>query len=96
MYNTGSFRLVFFTRSLKAQKDKLAKKIERERIMVNLPELSEQILSIIKKHGRLTIADIETTTRANRNTIKVRLRELVTDGFLVKHGKARGTRYTLV
>ncbi len=88
--------LVFFTRSLKTQKDKLAKKIEREKIMVNLPELSEQILSIIKEHGRLTIADIEAITRANRNTIKVRLRELVTDGFLVKHGKAKGTRYTVV
>jgi len=88
--------LVFFTRSLKTQKDKLAKKIEREKIMVNLPELSEQILSIIKEHGRLTIADIEAITRANRNTIKVRLRELVTDGFLVKHGKAKATRYTVV
>ena len=74
----------------------MAKKIEREKIMVNLSELSAQILSIIKEHGRLTIADIEAITRANRNTIKVRLRELVTEGFLVKHGKAKGTRYTVV
>jgi Fic family protein len=87
--------LVFFIRSLKSQKDKLAKKIEREKIMVTLPELSEQILSIIKEHGRSTIGDIEAITRANRNTIKVRLRELVKDGFLVKHGKAKGTWYTV-
>jgi Fic family protein len=86
--------LVFFIRCLKIQKDKLAKKMEREKIMLNLPELSEQILSIIKEHGRSTIADIEAITRANRNTIKVRLRELVSDGFLVKHGKAKGTWYT--
>ncbi|MCP3891852.1 MAG: Fic family protein [Desulfobulbaceae bacterium] len=86
--------LVFFIRSLKTQKDKLAKKIEREKIMVGLSELSEQILSIVKEHGRSTIADIEAITRANRNTIKVRLRELVADGFLVKHGKAKGTWYT--
>lgn len=86
--------LVFFIRCLKTQKDKLAKKIEREKIMLNLPELSEQILSIVKEHGRSTIADIEAITRANRNTIKVRLRELVADDFLVKQGKGKGTWYT--
>lgn len=86
--------LVFFIRCLKIQKDKLAKKIEREKIMLNLPGLSEQILSIVKEHGRSTIADIEAITRANRNTIKVRLRELVADDFLIKHGKGKGTWYT--
>ena len=88
--------LVFFLRSLKTQKDKLTKKIEREKIMLNLPELSGQILSVVKEHGRATISDIEAITRANRNTIKVRLRELVTDGLLAKHGKAKGTWYTQV
>ncbi|MBF0202506.1 MAG: Fic family protein [Desulfamplus sp.] len=86
--------ILFFLHSLKKQKDSLAKKIEREKIMINLPALSEQILSIIKEHGRATISDIEVTTGANRNTIKVRLRELVTDGLLVKHGKGKGTWYT--
>lgn len=86
--------LLFFLRSLKSQKDRLAKKIERERIMLNLPELSEQILSIVKEHGRATIGEIESITKANRNTIKVRLRELVADGFLAKHGKAKGTWYS--
>ena len=64
--------------------------------MLNLPELSGQILSVVKEHGRATISDIEAITRANRNTIKVRLRELVTDGLLAKHGKAKGTWYTQV
>ncbi len=86
--------LVFFIRCLKKQKDKLAKRIEREKIMLNLPELSEQILSIVKEHGRSTIGDIELITKANRNTIKVRLRKLVEDGFLTRHGKAKGTWYT--
>ncbi len=86
--------LAFFLRCLKTQKDNLTKKIKWEKIMLNLPELSEQILSIVKEHGRATISDIGAITRANRNTIKVRLRELVTDGFLEKHGKAKGTWYT--
>lgn len=86
--------LIFFLRSLKTQKDNLAKKIEREKIMLNLPELSGQILSIVKEHGRATISDIEAITRANRNTIKVKLRELTTSGLLARHGKAKGTWYT--
>ena len=32
-------------------------------------------------------------TQANRNTIKVRLRELVDDGYLIKQGKGKGTLY---
>ena len=86
--------LVFFLQSLKKQKDNLAKKIKREKIMLDLPELSGQILSMIKEHGRATISDFEAITKANRNTIKIRLRELVADGFLVKHGKGKGTWYT--
>jgi hypothetical protein len=33
-------------------------------------------------------------TKANRNTIKVRLRELVADKYLLKQGEGKGTRYT--
>ena len=86
--------LLFFLRCLKTQKDNLTQKVEQEHIMRKLPDLSEQILAIAKDHGRTTISDIEVISRANRNTIKVRLRELVTDGLLVKHGKGKGTWYT--
>jgi predicted HTH transcriptional regulator len=34
-------------------------------------------------------------TGENRNTIKVRLRDLVNDRYLEKHGSGKGTRYTL-
>ncbi|QTA86033.1 Fic family protein [Desulfonema magnum] len=87
--------LEFFLLSLKIQADLLAEKTARERMAVSLPELSEQIIRLVKAHERLAISDIEAMTGANRNTIKVRLRELVRDRYLEKHGRGKGTRYTV-
>jgi len=88
--------VVFFLRSLKKQKDKLSAKLERERILARkLPKLSGEILALLKEHERLTIGEIETLTEANRNTLKVRLRELARDNFIEKNGQARSTFYRL-
>jgi len=73
----------------------LTQKIEREHLMQQLPDLSSLILEVVKEHGRATISDIQSITKANRNTIKVRLRELVIDGYLIKQGRGKGTWYTL-
>ena len=42
----------------------------------DLPPLSITILKLLREHERLTIAELERLTEANRNTLKVRLREL--------------------
>lgn len=87
---------LFFLKCLKKQKDKLAAKLEREHILANkLAPLSSDIIRLLKEHERLSIAEIETLTRANRNTLKVRLRELVRDNYIEQNGKARSTRYRL-
>lgn len=87
--------LVFFLRSLKKQKDRLAAKVAREKLLAaSLPELSTKILDLLAEHGRLTPVEIEQLTGANRNTLKVRLRELVSEGQIVRHGKARATWYS--
>jgi Fic family protein len=87
---------LFFLRSLKKQKDKLSAKLERERILAqSLSKLSSEILGLLKEHAPLSIGEIETLTRANRNTLKVRLRELVRDNFLEQNGRARSTVYHL-
>lgn len=87
---------LFFLKCLKKQKDKLAAKLERERIIAPiLPKLSSEIIALVKEHSQLTIAEIETLTGANRNTLKVRLRELVEARFIEKHGQARATFYRL-
>jgi len=87
--------LTFFLSCLKTQKDNLSLKIEREKLMVTLPALSSQILEAVKQHGQMAISDIQAITQANRNTIKVRLRELVNDGHLIKQGVGKGTVYII-
>lgn len=87
--------ILFFLRSLKAQKDMLSKKIEREHRALKLPELSIQIIGIAKEQGQTTISQIHDITNANRNTVKVRLRELVENNYLVKEGRGKATRYII-
>ncbi len=90
--NLGAW-LLFFLNCMKKQKDNLAAKLERERLMIKLSELSSIILQVVKDHGRATISDIQAITQANRNTIKVRLRELVNDRYLIQQGKGKATLY---
>jgi Fic family protein len=88
--------IVFFLRCLKNQKDNLADRLERERVLVqDLPALSLTILKLLREHERLTISELERLTGANKNTLKVRLRELTQAGQIARHGRARATRYTL-
>lgn len=88
----------FFLCSLKKQKDILEARISREQINSEaesgLPALSLQIIAILKSKGRCTATEIAEETKANRNTLKVRLRELVDTGKIKRHGKARATWYT--
>lgn len=88
--------VLFFLRCLKKQKENMAAKLERERIAAPaLPSLSVTILQLLREHEYLTISELERLTGANKNTLKVRLRELTQGGQITKHGQARATRYTL-
>ncbi len=85
--------LTFFLDALDAQKEMLARKIERENVFTKLPKLSRQIIELVKDHGELSISEIESITEANRNTIKKKLAELVRDNHLTRQGQGKGTRY---
>ena len=87
--------ILFFLNALEAQKKMLSQKIEREKIFTKLPKLSSRIIELVKAHGQLSISEIESITEANRNTIKVKLRELVNNRYLVRQGRGKGTRYTI-
>lgn len=88
--------LGFFLRCLKKQKANLAEKVEEGQGLLDngLPTLSLEILKLLEENERLTIAEIVKYTGANQNTLKVRLRELVNDGRIKRHGKARATWYS--
>ena len=89
--------LGFFLRCLKKQKANLTVKVEREKSADDsaLSLLSVQVLKLLGEHERLTIAQMVEFTGANRNTLKVRLRELVNGGRIRRHGKARATWYSI-
>lgn len=88
--------LNFFLSALQQQKAQLEKKLERERLILGkLPELSVQILELCRERGRVTVAEAEKATGANRNTIKDHLKALTRAGHLERHGAGRGSWYSV-
>jgi Fic family protein len=88
--------LLFFLRALQQQMQRLAKKIERERMVLSsLPDLSVRILDHAREHGRVSIGEIIKLTGVSRNTLKQHFRQLVAKGHLTKHGGGRSTWYAL-
>lgn len=88
--------VMFFLKALQQQKDRLAKRIERERLILgDLPELSVRLLELAREHGRLTVAQAARSTGTSRNTIKDHVKALVEAGHLTRHGAGRGTWYAL-
>ena len=88
--------LLFFLRALQQQMRQLAKKVERERIVLSaMPELSLKIVEYAREHGRFTIGDMVALTGTSRNTLKQHFRQLLAKGHLVMHGSGRGAWYAL-
>lgn len=86
----------FFLRALQSQKQRLEKKMERERVMLAaLPELSVLILELAREHGRVTVAEAARVSGASRNTVKDHLKALVEQRHLALHGAGRGAWYGL-
>jgi Fic family protein len=88
--------VLFFLRALQQQMKRLAKKVEREKIVLSaIPELSVKIIEYAREHGRVTIGEIVTLTGTSRNTLKQHFRQLLKKGHLVMHGRGRGAWYGL-
>jgi len=88
--------VTFFLRALQQQMKRLAKKVEREKIVLAaMPDLSLRIIDHAREHGRVTISDIVKLTGTSRNTLKQHFRQLVAQGHLALHGSGRGAWYVL-
>lgn len=86
--------ILFFLKSLKKQKDNLEKKVKAEKILQeNFGEIHLEILKVLKNHKRLAVSEIQRLSGANRNTLKVKLRELVEMKKIKTFGKGRGVVY---
>lgn len=88
--------LVFFLKTMAKQKDNLAAKVKEEQsLRASLPALSRQILELVKKRSEITVKEIEESTGANRNTIKVHVKKLAEQQYLRQVGQGRGARYMI-
>lgn len=88
--------LMFYLRTMQKQKIRLEHKVGTDITeMTYLPELSAKIMEIAQGQERITISEVIEKTGANPNTVKKHLAELVSGGYLVKHGKTRGAWYTI-
>jgi Fic family protein len=88
--------IVFFLRSLHAQVKSLEKKVEIEKIVLSaLPELSLQIVDLVRARGRITTQTAVALTGANRSTVKLHIQKLVEAGHLAQNGAGRGVWYGL-
>ncbi len=88
--------LLFFLKALKEQMRRLAKKVEREKlVLAQLPELSLRIVEHAREHGRVSMGEMVKLTKASRNTLKEHFRQLVEKQHLVRHGGGRSVWYSI-
>ena len=88
--------LVFFLKTMAKQKDNLAAKVKEEQsLRASLPALSRQILELVKTRSEITVKEIEESTGANRNTIKVHVKKLAEQQYLRQVGQGGGARYII-
>ena len=85
--------LLFLLGCLRKQISMLDSKVKTERMIAELPPLSQEIMMIVRQHGRARVRDIQIITEANRNTIKAHIKRLVERGELKKMGTGKGTWY---
>lgn len=85
--------IIFFLQSMQKQKAALEKKLQIELEVTQLPSLSIKIIEIIQQRGPTAVAEFSAATGANRNTIKLHLKNLVNAGRIEAMGVGRGVRY---
>jgi Fic family protein len=86
----------FFLLSLVEQKNALSEKVRREKLMGALPALDEQLLQLVRQHGKFKLSDAQALTKVNRNTLKLHFRQLVQAGRLQLLGRGRSSWYEVV
>jgi Fic family protein len=87
--------ILFFLVSLRKQISVLESKIGDEKLIAQLPPLSQDIIQIAREHGKITVRDVCSITGANRNTIKAHIKKLTRRGQLNTVGVGKGTWYRL-
>ncbi|MBX9741923.1 MAG: Fic family protein [Chthoniobacterales bacterium] len=88
--------MLYFLRTMLHQKNNLAAKIQEEQaLQATLAPLSKSILEWVKIHKTATVKELEGATKANRNTIKAHLKQLLQRNYLITRGQGKGTHYAI-
>lgn len=85
--------VLFFLVCLRQQVSVLESKVRSERLIAELPPLSQDIIQIVRERASVRVRDVQKITGANRNTIKAHIKRLVGRGELKKMGVGKGTWY---
>ncbi|MEN8134041.1 MAG: winged helix-turn-helix transcriptional regulator [Thermodesulfobacteriota bacterium] len=85
---------MFLNAMTELQKNIVAK-IHHEKELLRLTAPHLEIIRTVQENGQATISQIMTTTNMNRNTLKVRLRKLVAEKYLIQRGRGKATYYLL-
>ena len=88
--------LTFFLRSLRAQQQNLAAKLDIERLTLDLSAVQERILSLIEQHGTATTTVMARALRVAARTVRYQLDVLAQRGLIEGHGEKRGRYYRRV
>ena len=75
--------------------ENITAKIRREKELIRLTAPHLEIIRTVQEQGQSTISKVMASTAMNRNTLKVRLRKLVAEKYLVQHGRGKSTFYVL-
>ena len=85
--------VTFFLGCVERQQQALEQRIKGERVLAPLAPLSARIMEIVKERGKTTVRDVVSRTSANRNTVKLHVKQLTQAGRLVQKGRGKGTWY---
>jgi Fic family protein len=89
--------ILFFLECAQEQIHQLEQRMNKgTKDISNMPKLSIKVLKLFEKNERLQMKEIERLTRGRRSTLKLRLGELVEEGYLKRHGQARSTWYSRI
>ncbi|MFT5192952.1 MAG: Fic family protein [Verrucomicrobiales bacterium] len=93
--------VLFFLRSLKTQIKNLRQRLDDKGAHVEKPQslpehlspLAGQLLELLRQRETLTLAEAAEALGANRNTLKLKFKELVNGGEAKLFGQGRGAHY---
>lgn len=86
--------LTFFLRSLVKEVRHLKRQVDNAQLFQTIPDISQQMIELIRKHGAMSITEASAILQVNKFTLRDHVKRLVKEQLL-RVGKGRTTKYAL-